>query len=168
MAYYITKLLVDSVRGYNLMMNEKLNMKNGAVGLLMVLLIGSVIVELGLGAAFVVTTIGRTQYGARLSLEAYALARAGIDDALLRVTRDSGPIPGYNFPTAADPTSVSVCRDFASPPTSAACSVLAVGSGVEINVTGSSFGRTRKLRAVATIDPVTKQVIVSWIQEVSL
>jgi hypothetical protein len=53
-----------------------------------VLMIGTIMVELGIALAFVIYLSNLSSYGVRLSQEALYAARAGVNDAVLRTVRD--------------------------------------------------------------------------------
>jgi len=73
----------------------------GAVLLPTILTIGFLLVGIGLAASLIVLLLNRSNYAIRLSANALAAARAGVDEAQLRILRDN------NWPVTNCDTSVS-------------------------------------------------------------
>jgi hypothetical protein len=64
-----------------------------------VLMIGTIMIELGLALTFVIYLSNLSSYGVRLSQEALYAARTGVNDAILRTVRDKNFPSGYSVYT---------------------------------------------------------------------
>ena len=64
-----------------------------------VLMIGTIMIELGLALTFVIYLSNLSSYGVRLSQEALYAARTGVNDAILRTVRDKSFPSGYSVYT---------------------------------------------------------------------
>lgn len=74
-----------------------------------VLMIGTIMVELGIALAFVIYLSNLSSYGTRLSQEALYAAKAGVNDAVLRTVRDKNfPSDYSNYNIVIGRTSVAI------------------------------------------------------------
>lgn len=132
----------------------------GYIALATVLILGAVFVEIGVAGAFVAYTLTNTNYGSRLSAEAYAAAQAGIDDGLLLFVRDGREETrnqkSYIITLGTRTTNVLLCRKHKVNITTNSCdAVFEDDSYAEIFATGHALLKQRQLRAVLSIDPIT-------------
>ena len=139
----------------------------GAAALTTTLLIGGLIIEIGLVAAFLFYLLNFTNYGVRLAAEGVAGAAAGIEDGFLRVVRDKCFISaGYDFDFGgAMVVTVKVERLLTGP------SCGEVASGVEtriVTATASLFTKRRRMRGTAEVDMKTGLVNIIKREEQSL
>lgn len=114
------------------------------------LMISAVIVEIGVTGAFLAFVFVRSGASARANIEAATVARAGIQDALLRLTRDKNLSTSYALTVGSYSTTVTVTKDN--------------------NCTGASTGRTcitslgtvllrqKKFQAITAVDSTTGEV----------
>ncbi|MEK7612470.1 MAG: hypothetical protein AAB407_03955 [Patescibacteria group bacterium] len=154
--------------------NQILNLKSdkqGVASLSAILLIGAIIVDIALVGMFIVFIANNTNYGFRLSAQAYADAESGIQDAILRVIRnqysDDDP---YTIPSGA---TIEICDD-----SDASCNNTVICNGSpscaisvgkrEIVSDGQALTKRRRLRATLDVDPHTGEVRPVAIYEISL
>lgn len=136
--------------------------RQGAVSLAAMIIIGSVILEIGIASAVLVFLLTSGGLGARLSQDAYVAAQAGIQDALIRLVRNKD-LCSAGF-TCSLPqlvlgnTSVNadVSRDLASP------------SKYTIKAVGHALNKDRLLCAKAEADTATGLVTVVEVVEKEL
>ncbi len=142
--------------------------QKGAAALVTMILIGSVVVEIGIVGLFIVYLMGQSSFGAKASAEAYLGARAGIDDALIKILRNKDvdyALSGspYNLTVNKTSVEVSIYKDAVNnipgPPT------FSPGKD-ELYATGSLINKNRELKAVLNVDPVTGQVQIESIEEI--
>lgn len=128
----------------------------GVSALPMILLIGGIVIEFAVSIAFLVFLVNNTNFGARLSAEALAAARSGIDDGIRRVIRNTSYNTTYDLTVGSRAVTVVVA---ANTPTT---------NKTQITATGSAGTRQRQLVAVLQIDATTGEVVIESISEQSL
>ena len=121
--------------------------RRGAVALSVILLVSFLVLEItviGLLTAYFSSEQGVNQ---QLSLQAYAAARSGVSDAMLRLIRD----PLF---TSATPYGISIDN------ASATVTVSQVGSPDTVSIVsiGQRHSRQTELTATATVDPLSGAV----------
>ncbi len=108
------------------------------------LLLGGIIIEIAIASAFLTYYFNVTNYAARLSAEALAAARAGVDDALIQLVRNKNftayPDPYTVEVTGGRVASVTVCKD-----------VCLLGKTDVVSV-ASAANKKSKIEAIVTID----------------
>lgn len=149
--------------------NSKLK-TNGAAALLTVLMIGGIIVEIGIAFLFITYFLGQSGFGVKLSAEALAAARAGIEDGIIKIVRDKT----INYTTSGSPytitvssrsAQVTICKDTKTAAT--ACDTVNTGKH-EITSLGSAFTKRRELRAILNVNSTSSEVQMESIQEIAL
>ncbi len=122
------------------MKNTK-NKNSGIIALATIILISAIILEIGLVTAFVVYTLNNINYGARLSSEALLASQSGVDDALLRLSRDKSANLNYSLSVG----------------TRIATIILVSLPGMPITITseGIALNKHRKLQVIFDVDPIT-------------
>jgi len=127
----------------------------GQAFLSMTILIGGIVVAAGIFFAFFVASFIDSGYGLQASYAAEATATAGVEDAILQLSRNgafsgpSGYSTPYTVPVGSNTASVTI-----SAPSSGLITILSV-STVSL--------RIRKITAVVSEDPLTNQIkLVSW------
>lgn len=144
--------------GENKMRKNVFCLQNGVVALITILLLGAVIVEISVAGAFLGTVVAQSGYTTRLSSQALAAADAGIQDALLRLARDSNsPNPSSTIVIDGVSLNIIICQqenvvingsgNLACDPTPA--------SSVHIGAKASIATVQRYLEAVVAIDSLT-------------
>jgi hypothetical protein len=126
------------------------------------LFLGGLIVEIAIAMTFLFQIFSTTHFAARLSGQAFVIAGAGIDDALIRIVRNKN-CPGTGCPSSYDlevnpgTASITICKD----------SCDEVGK-TRIESIGSTGVQRRKIRAILSVDAVTGKIDIDSIQETSL
>lgn len=141
--------------------------QSGMAALPMVLLIGGIVVEISLAGAFISFFAVQSGLGVKLSDEALAAAKSGVQDAVLKIIRNknfSSP-SGYILATGNRSAVVTVCHD--SYTASTACDTLSVGKD-EIISTGSALLKRRKMKAMINIDSVSGEIKIESIEEIAI
>ncbi len=124
------------------------------------LLIGGIVIEIAAAIAFLTYYFNTINLASRLGAEALETARAGVDDAIIRVVRDKG-CPNASCPASYQVTTstgrvadVDICRD--------AC----VGGRTQILSAAAVLNRRRTVEALLIVDPLTGQVTIDVIREI--
>jgi len=135
---------------------------DGFTTLPVVLILGSLIVEVAVAIAFIFGLLSSTGFATRLSQEAFVVAEAGLADALGRmvVNKNCGSVAScpssYDLSVNDYTASVAICKD---------CDE--VGK-TRVESIGSVQGQRRKIKAIAAVNAVTGKVEINAIQEVVL
>ena len=125
----------------------------GQVAMTTVFLIGSFILLIVLTLAFISISGVSSNYAVRSGEKAYSVASAGLEDALLRLARNSTANLSYTFNVGSDTANVTIANNGA---TTGRATITAT------SVVGSS---QRALQAVVSIVTSTGQVsLASWQQ----
>ena len=144
--------------------------RDGITALPLVILIGGIVLEITVAFALVAFFLFESGGGSRYSSEALSLSNSGIQDALMKITRNE-----YYFPTGQTSYSVYppvngqinmvVCRNYRT--ITSACDTSYVPSDIfyEITATGKVFGKNRTLRARVNIDSKTGSIAIESIKE---
>ncbi|MBN2197715.1 hypothetical protein JW698_00745 [Candidatus Wolfebacteria bacterium] len=122
----------------------------GAITLLSLLLIGSLIAEIGVVGAFVSYFLGQSGFGIKVSEEALAAAYAGVQDALIRIIRDKNFNPNPNpYILIIDNSSaqITICKD-----------ICAGANTFQIDSLGASFNKRRQVRTIIQVSPVSGEI----------
>ncbi len=122
--------------------------RNGQTALSVIFVIGGLLVFAAISLAFLVLSLINSGYGYRSANQALALAQAGVNDALLVLTRNKDFSGSYVLPANDYSVTVTVTQS------SGRATILS-------DVTVARY--ERKLQAVAAVNPVTGQVdLLSW------
>ena len=134
--------------------------QKAAVTLSMTILVGGLIVELGIALAFISYYLVQGGFGLKLSEEALAAARSGVQDATMRIVRDSNfnPSPNpYSITIGSGSARITVCKDTCA------------GTGkFQVDSLGSILTKSRQIRAIISINSQTGEVKLESEKEVSL
>ncbi len=124
-----------------------------------ILIVSMVMVEIAVIGVVLANAFNNTRFGERLAAEAYAVARAGADDAILRVLRygDCPSSPGC-------PSSYLLSVDERS----ANVGITSSGESVTIISTGSAFLRSKNIEVVLGVSSSTGEVFVESFREIAL
>ncbi len=132
---------------------------NGISALSTILLISLIILELSVAAALTSASLSNTFYGERMASEALSAARAGAEDAIIRVIRYK------NCPTTGCPASYSVTVGSRSTDVTIADD----GQGhITITSTGAAFTRKKKVQVILGVNSTTGEVKLQSFAEVTL
>lgn len=130
----------------------------GQAALPAVLLISGIITEIAIAGTLVAFVLSSSGWGERLSAQALAAAKSGVEDAFMRITIDktfSSP-SGYSFSVGSRTVQVVVNKDPSGYP---------VGSD-QIISTGTALTRQRKLEAIIIVDSNTGKVNLKSTREI--
>jgi len=122
-----------------------------------IIIMGSIILEIAVVGAFLAYLFSQSGYGLRLSAEALNAARAGAQDAILRVVRNKDfSSSGYTLTNNGRDATVVV---LASTPTSGFTTVTS---------DASALSRRKKIKVVLTIDSLTGKVDIISYEEITI
>lgn len=150
------------------MKNQVLNSHRGIATLPMVLLIGGLLAELGIVGLFMAYFMAQSGFGARLSEEALAAARAGVADAEMKIIRDTNfsPSPNpYSLTVGNYSAQITVCKNLKT--VSGTCDT-PMPDKFEITSLGNAITKQRKIQAIVNIDINTGEIEVESEKEIPL
>lgn len=141
-------------------MNNGSRTKNGERGIIAlstILLLGAVIMEIAIVGSLLVFAFNNINYGVRLSAAALAAAKSGLVDATIKIIRDKdfSAIPYYDLAVGEVNAKVTVCKDART--VVAPCDTADDGK-TEVTSLGQAFNRSRKLRAILSVNETTGEV----------
>ncbi|MDD5430811.1 MAG: hypothetical protein PHP03_01150 [Candidatus Pacebacteria bacterium] len=126
------------------------------------LVLGTAVVDIGIVVTAGVYFVNNSDYGVRLSAEALAAAKSGVQDALLHLVRDKTFLSESPYSlTVSEKSSASVivCKNTTE------CG----GTGkYKISSTGSAFTKRKKVEAVVIVDSTSGAVDLESLKEVPL
>jgi len=140
--------------------NLELNDKKAAVTLPVILLVGGLIAEISIAGAFIAYFLNQSGFGIKLSEEALAAARAGIQDATIRIVRDKNfnPSPNpYTLTIGNRSAQVTICKD-----------TCAGTDKFQVDSLGIAFNKRRQVRAILYVDSITGEVKLESEKEVAI
>lgn len=140
--------------------NQKTKLNNGIAALPTLLILGGIVVNIAVIIALGVYLLVGSGLGNRLSSEALAAAKAGIQDGILRVAKDKNFFGSYELAVGQRSVSVEICKD-SEPP---ACAGLGKR---KISAVGSALTRRRKMEAVMSVSSIG-EIRVESVKEVAL
>lgn len=135
-----------------------LSKKNtGQAALPAVLLIGGVIIEIAIAGVLVAFILSSSGWGERLSAQALAAAKAGQQDAFIKITVNKDfSSAGYSFNVDSRTVEVAVIKDPEGYP---------VGTA-KVTSIGKALSRQRKLEAILIVRRDTGKVDLKSIREI--
>lgn len=139
-----------------------------AATLPVVLLIGGLVTEIGIAGVFMAYYLAQSGLGIKLSEEALAAARAGIQDAKIRIVRNKSFIPSsnpYTLSVGNRSAQIMVCKELKT--VSSACSDSMTGK-YEITSLGSALTKRRQVQAIISINSLTGETRVESEKEISI
>jgi len=134
----------------------------GTAFLPIVLVVGAVVIEFVVAGAFLIYYLNSSNFGVRLSAEAFEAASAGIEDALIKIVRnkncpDVNCVSSYTLEVGNRSAVVTICKDTCA------------GNGThQITSVGRALTRRRQLVAVVETNSITGEVRIISIKEVAL
>lgn len=140
----------------------------GAAALPIVLLVGSLLVEIGIAGSFIAYFLGQSGFGVKSSAEALAAAEAGIQDARMRIVRNKNFVPSpnpYTLTIGDDSAQITVCKELKT--VSTACDTAMTGK-FEITSLGMAFTKRRQVRAILYVDSTTGEMKLESEKEITL
>jgi len=135
----------------------------GVATLPTMLLLGAIIIEIAIAMAFLTYYFNTIIYGSRLAAEALEVARAGADEAVLRVIRDKNysSVTPFTFTVSQNPlrtANVQVCKDIL-------CDSSLANGKTEILSTSAVLNRLARIRVILNVDATTGLVGVDAYEE---
>jgi len=140
----------------------------GVATLPVVLLVGGLAIEIGIAGAFIAYFLGQSGFGVKLSAEALAAAKAGIQDAKMRIVRNKNFIPSpnpYTLTIGNNSAQITVCKELKT--VSTACDT-AMSGKFEVTSLGIAFPKRRQVRAILYINGTTGEVKVESEKEIAI
>ena len=116
--------------------------------------------EIGIAGAFIAYFLNQSGFGIKLSEEALAAARAGIQDATIRIVRDKNfnPSPNpYTLTIGNRSAQVTICKD-----------TCAGTDKFQVDSLGIAFNKRRKIRAVIYVNSLTGEVKLESEREIAI
>lgn len=132
----------------------------GAAALPTLLLVGGIITTISIALTASVYLYINSTFGVNLSLRALSVAKSGIYDGIMRVTRDKAlTSASYTLVVGNQNAAISICRDAPE------CG----GSGkFKVASIGSAFTRRKKMEAIVSVNSGTGVVKLELMREVAL
>jgi hypothetical protein len=132
---------------------SSLKKTRGQATLSLVFLVGGIILVMSVTLAVLVISFLNSGYGFQAANRSLAAAQAGIQDAQLKLVRDSSYAGTYSFTNGSSTTNVTVTQDSPSP-------------GQATVVADATFsGYKRKIQAVFFVNATSTEVdLISWTQ----
>lgn len=131
-----------------------------AATLPVVLLIGGLVVEIGIAGAFMAYYLAQSGLGVKLSEEALVAARAGIQDAKIRIVRNKNFIPSpnpYALIVGNRTAQITTCKDTCA------------GAGkFQITSLGMALTKRRQVQLIISVDSLTGEVKIESEKEIAL
>jgi hypothetical protein len=145
----------------NKMFIRKIKSKRAIAALPTLLVIGGAIVDIGIIVAAGIYFLTSADFGVRLSAEALAAAKSGIQDGVMRLSRDKNLlIPSYSLVVGGrSSVEVTICADTPQ------CG----GSGHHlVSAVGKSFTKRRKMEAILKVNANTGGIVLESLKEAPL
>jgi len=136
-----------------------------------ILLLSGILMELAIAGTVLATVLNNTISNRRFGTEALAAARAGAQDAIIRVSRDNSfgapPPVNYSLDVVAGRSSaqVTVCKDWVT--VTNLCDTNINGRDEIISV-GTVMNRKKKIVAILGVDADTGRVKIQSFEEIPL
>lgn len=134
--------------------------ERGVAALPTILVVTGVIAEIAIAGAFLAFIFIRSGLAARLTAEATAASRAGVQDALLQLVRDKNLNTSYTLTVGSYSTAVTVTKDND-------CAITSTGRTCIVSI-ATALTRQKKFQAVTSVDAVTGEVRIISFSEVAI
>ncbi|GEM_PF-1546912 len=134
---------------------------NGVTSLATVIVMGAIVLEFAITGALLVYFLNTSNLGFKLAGEALSAAQSGVQDALLRITRDRTiTIAKLTYVNLSKETPPALPQTF---PSAVSVTITASLNGGVYTITsvGQSLTKFRKLQAVAAVDAFGKLTVMS-------
>lgn len=133
--------------------------RRGIAVLPVMLLIGSIIIEIAIVGGILAFFASTSNLAIRASQEALFTARAGVEDALIKIVRDKDFIP------SANPYTLSINSGAAT--TTATISITSPATQRTIIATSTVIHRTKTIKAKVNVDSTTGKVTIVLFEEIT-
>ena len=124
------------------------------------LVISGIVVGIAVAGALLAFVFIRSGLSNRLTIEATTVARAGVQDALLRLVRDKSLNTSYALTVGSYSTTVTVTRDND-------CTTTSTGRTC-ITSLSTALTRQKKFQAITAVDATTGEVRIISLYEVAI
>lgn len=132
---------------------------NGIAALPTILILGFIVVDIILAVTATSYVFIESEFGVKLSQDAYQAAQAGVKDAVIKIVRDKNFTSAAITLTVGDYSAeVSVCKDLPC---------VAIGKHKIISL-GKAQTRRRQLEAILNVDSATGEVRLESLKEIQL
>ncbi len=139
--------------------NRQLKTNGGVAALTTILMIGGIAVEIIIAVTATSYLFVQSEFGSKLSSDAFLVASAGVQDATMRIVRDKSFTQSTTtLSVGSYSADVSVCKDLP-------CAAL--GKHKILSV-GKAQSRRRQLEAILNVDSATGEVRLESLKELSL
>lgn len=133
--------------------------QNGVAALPTILMIGGIAVEIIIAVTATSYLFVQSEFGSKLSLDAYAAANAGAQDAIMKIIRNKSFTQATTtLSVGSYSADVSVCKDLP-------CTQ--IGKHKILSV-GKAQTRRRQLEVILNVDATTGEVRLESLKELSL
>lgn len=135
--------------------------KNGIIALPTILVMSSVIIDVAVIVTLGIIFLNNSDYGVRLSNEALAAAKAGVQDGLMKLARDKNFDASTPYTLTVDDRTVSVT----------VCGGTEACGGAnnhKISAEATAFTKKKKVEAVVTVNAATGIIYLQSLKEVSI
>lgn len=129
-------------------MEHAFRAKRGVAALPTMLLIGGIVIEIAIAGAFLAFVFISSNLSAKLNATAVAVARAGVQDAMLRIVRDKGYSNALGYTLTVGSYSAAVTVTAGSP----------IAGEDTIISTATVLTRQKSFQAVVSVDSTTGEV----------
>jgi len=137
-----------------------LSKNRGVSALPMLLLVSAIIAEIAVVSVVVANVLSSTRLSERLGSEAFAAARAGAQDATLRVIR---------YKNCPNTSGCPVTSTLIVGSRSADVTITNEGGGIIlVDSVGDALGRKKRVQATLDADPSTGEVLLQSFEEVPI
>ena len=141
--------------------------KTGAAAISTILIIAAIVSEIAIAALVASYFSSQSGLGIRIVYNASFAAQSGIDDALLKISRNKNFVPNpnpYSIAVGSASASVLVCAN--SYTNVSNCDTSSVGT-YEITSLGTALTKQVRMRALLYVDPTTGLITVRSLKEIS-
>lgn len=139
----------------------------GVAALPVILLISAIIIELIIASAFIAFSFSTGSYGTQLAAESLFGARAGADDAMYRVIKNTYA-SSYNFSVTIGPRTVTSEIVIEKDPADLGVCSVSWGCRFRIRSRGRSFIRERRVELILSVDPATREIRKESFKEIEI
>jgi len=126
----------------------------GQVALPTILFIGGIVLELSLIGIFVALLLTKSTRKAKLSSEVWAIAKAGMEDSLLKIAEDKNFSSSYTIQVGKGVANIQIIKDSDN------------SSIYKIISSGKVFNLSRTLQALVTINQESGKINLKSVEEI--
>jgi hypothetical protein len=143
--------------------------QRGAAAISTILIIGAIVAEVAIASLVASYLASQGGLGVRIVYNASFAAQSGIDDALIKITRNKDFTPPslpYTISVGLASAQVTVCKELTA--SSGSCGAPSLASNTfDIISLGIYLTKQVRMRATIYVDPITGLVTIQSLQEIS-